>query len=199
MTALHVLKEGIGCPVITLARLFRPTTCEARQTSESERLSPVGWWCSDLGDRRVQPATAARVRCVGATSFPKFHDCGVLTAGRGRPPWTPSACLVRALTVVVVAITRGASCPSPLELRIPRQIIKTGDSSVEALLPQGRGCFELDASGWSRVPLIDAVGGPPDRNFANECGAWVTFRRGPDRLGVLLASVISNSLGEVGH
>ena len=33
-------------------------------------------WCSDLGDRRVQPVTAARVRCVGATSFPKFHDCG---------------------------------------------------------------------------------------------------------------------------
>jgi hypothetical protein len=77
MTALHVLKEGIGCPVITRERLFRPSTWEAQQTSSEPKrgLSPAEW-CSDLIDRRVQPVTAARVRCVGATSFPKFHDCG---------------------------------------------------------------------------------------------------------------------------
>jgi hypothetical protein len=61
------------------------------------------------------------------------------------------------------------------------------------------GCLETDASGWSRVALIDPVGGPPYRNFANEGGAWVTSRRGSDRLGVVLAGVISNLLGEVGH
>jgi hypothetical protein len=93
----------------------------------------------------------------------------------------------------------GASCLSSLALRIPRQVIKTGDSSVKVLLPHGRGCLELDASGWSGVPLIDAVGRPPYRDFADEGGAWITSRRGPDRLGVLLASVISNLLGEVGH
>jgi len=131
--------------------------------------------------------------------FPNFTTAVVLAAGRRRPARTASGCLVRALAVVVVAITRGVSCLSALELRIPRQVIKPGDSSVEALLPQGRGCLELDASGWSRVPLIDAVGGPPYRNFANEGGAWVTSRRGPGRLGVLLAGVISNLLGEVGH
>lgn len=123
----------------------------------------------------------------------------VLAAGCGRPAWTPSGCSVRALAVVVVAIMCGASCPSSLALRIPRQVIKTGDRSVEALLPQGRGCLELDASGRSWVPLIDSVGGPPYRDFANKGGAWVTSRRGPDRLGVLLASVISKLLGEVGH
>ena len=123
----------------------------------------------------------------------------VLAAGRGRPPWTASGCLVRALAVVVVAITCGVSCLSALELRIPRQVIKTGDSSVEALLPQGRGCLELEASGWSWVPLIDAVGGPPYRNFANQGGAWVTSRRGRGRLEVVLAGVISNLLDEVGH
>jgi hypothetical protein len=195
MTALHVLKEGIGCPVITLARLFRPTTCEARQTSESERLSPVGWWCSDLGDRRVQPATAARVRCVGATSFPKFHDCG---GANGRARTAP----LDAFRVFGTGVDCRRSCDHAwceLPVAIPRQIIKTGDSSVKVLLPQGRGCFELDASGWSRVPLIDAVGGPPYRDFANEGGAWVTSRRGPGRLGVVLAGVISNLLGEVGH
>jgi hypothetical protein len=103
------------------------------------------------------------------------------------------------LSVVVVAIMCGASCPSALELRIPRQVVKPGDSSVEALLPQGRGCLELDASGWSWVPVIDAVGGPPYHDFANEGGAWVGSRRGPGRLGVVLAGVISNLLGEVGH
>jgi hypothetical protein len=86
-----------------------------------------------------------------------------------------------------------------LELRIPGQIIETGDSSVEALLPKGRGRLELDASGWSWVVLIDAVGGPPYRNFANEGGAWVASRRGRGRLGVVQAGVISNLLGEVGH
>jgi hypothetical protein len=149
-------------------------------------------------------ATSNRSRRTGSDAsaqlhFPSFTTAVVLAAGCGRSPWTPSGYLVRALAVVVVAITCGASCPSPLALRIPRQIIKTGDSLVEALLPQGRGCLELDASGWSWVPLIDAVGGPPYRNFANEGGAWVTSRRGPDRLGVVPAGVISNLLGEVGH
>ena len=145
---------------------------------------------------------AAMAAChdrIGRTTAPAQQLDGGSAAGCGWPPWTPSGCLVRALAVVVVAITCGASCPSPLELRIPRQIIKTGDRSVEALLPKGRGCLELDASGWSWVLLIDAVGGPPYRDFANEGGAWVTSRRGPDRLGVDLAGVISNLLGEVGH
>ena len=149
-------------------------------------------------------ATSNRSRRTGSDAsaqlhFPSFTTAVVLAAGCGRSPWTPSGYLVRTLAVVVVAITCGATCLSPLALRIPRQIIKTGDSLVEALLPQGRACLELDASGWSWVPLIDAVGGPPYRNFANEGGAWVTSRRGPDRLGVVPAGVISNLLGEVGH
>ena len=42
---------------------------------------------------------------------------------------------------------------------------------VEALFPEGRECFELGFSGWSRVLGIDAVGGPPHCDFANEGGA----------------------------
>jgi hypothetical protein len=175
------------------------STWEVQQTSsEPERgLSPAGR-CSDLGDRRVQPQRRPRSDPSAQLHFPNFTTAVVPTAGCGRPAWTASGCLVRALAVVVVAITCGASCLSPLELRIPRQVIKTGDSSVEALLPQSRDCLDLDASGRSRVPLIDAVGGPPYRDFANEGGAWVTSRRGPGRLGVVLAGVISNLLGEVG-
>ena len=128
--------------------------------------------------------------------LPNFTTAVVLAAGRRRPPWPPSRCLVRALAVVVIAITCGASCPSPLELRIPRQIMKTGDSSVEALLPQSGGCLGLDASGWSWVPLIDAVGGPPYRDFADEGGACVTSRRGPDRPFAVLAGAVSNMICE---
>ena len=35
ITALRVLKESFGCPVITRARLFRPKTCKARPTDDS--------------------------------------------------------------------------------------------------------------------------------------------------------------------
>ena len=38
----------------------------------------------------------------------------------------------------------------------------------EVLLPQGRERFELGSSGWSRVLRIDAVGGPPHSDFADE-------------------------------
>jgi hypothetical protein len=126
-------------------------TWEAQQTSSEPKrgLSPAGR-CSDLGNRRVQPATADRVRCVGATSFPKFHNCGGASGRAQTAPWTACGCLVRAWALVVVAIMCGVSCLSALELRIPRQVIKTGDCSVEVLLPQSGGCLELDASGWSR-------------------------------------------------
>jgi hypothetical protein len=70
---------------------------------------------------------------------------------------------------------------------------------VEALFPEARERFELaSSSGWSGVLGIDAVGGSPHCNFANECGAWVTSRCSPDRLGVTLAGVVLNLGGEVG-
>jgi hypothetical protein len=69
---------------------------------------------------------------------------------------------------------------------------------VEALFPQDRGCLELGFSGWSRVLGIDAVGGPPHFDLTNEGAARVTSRRCPDRLGVTLANVILDLVGEVG-
>lgn len=134
--------------------------------------------------------------------FPRvtsFTTAVVLATGRGRPVWTVSGCSVRALAVLVIAITCGASCLLPLERGIPTQVISTSDSSVEALLPQGRACIELGFSGWSGIPRIDAVGGPPYRDLAKKGDAWVTSRQGPGRLGAVLAGVISNLLGEVGH
>jgi hypothetical protein len=75
-----------------------------------------------------------------------------------------------------------------------------GDIPVEALFPQGDGCVELasSSSGWSRVLGIDAVGGAPHRDFADEGGARMTSRCSPDWLGVSLASVVLDLVGEVG-
>jgi hypothetical protein len=73
----------------------------------------------------------------------------------------------------------------------------TRDIPVEALFPEGRERFELGSSGWSRVLGIDAVGGPPDCDFANEGGARVSSRWCPDRLDVTLAGVVLDLVGEV--
>ena len=71
--------------------------------------------------------------------------------------------------------------------------------TIEALFPQGRERFELaSSSGWSGVLGIDAVGGPPHRDFADEGGAQVASRRCPDWLGFTLADLILNLVGEVG-
>ena len=72
------------------------------------------------------------------------------------------------------------------------------DVPVEALFPEGRKCFELASSGWSRVLGIDAVGGPPHCDFADEGGARVTSRWCPDWLGLALAGVVLDLGGEVG-
>ena len=54
------------------------------------------------------------------------------------------------------------------------------------------------SSGWSRVLGIDAVGDPPHCDFTNEAAAWVAFRWCPDWLGITLAGVGLNLVGEVG-
>jgi hypothetical protein len=73
------------------------------------------------------------------------------------------------------------------------------DSPVEALFPEDRERFELgSSSGWLRVLGIDAVGGPPHCNFADECGARVASRCSPDRRAGALAGVVLDLVGEVG-
>jgi hypothetical protein len=61
------------------------------------------------------------------------------------------------------------------------------------LFPYGGGGIELAASsGWSRVLGIDAVGGAPDCDFADEGGARVASRRCPGWLAVSLTGAILN-------
>jgi hypothetical protein len=105
--------------------------------------------------------------------------------------------LVRALPVVVAA-NGGASCLSLVGSRICWRVGGTRDVPVEALFPAGRERFELGSSGWSRVLWIDAVGGSPHGDFADEGGARVTSRWCPDWRGVSLAGVVLDLVGEVG-
>jgi hypothetical protein len=70
---------------------------------------------------------------------------------------------------------------------------------VESLFSEGGCCTELAASsGWSRVLGIDAVGGTPHCNFADERQARVTSRRCPGWLASASAGVILDLVGEVG-
>jgi hypothetical protein len=77
-------------------------------------------------------------------------------------------------------------------------VAAVGETSVEVALPKRRGCLQLCCSGWSWVVGVDAVGGPPHCNFADEGAAWVASRWCPDWLGVTLAGAILNLVGEVG-
>jgi hypothetical protein len=82
--------------------------------------------------------------------------------------------------------------------RVYGRVGGTRDIPVEALFPQSRKHFELGSSGCSPVLGIDAVGGTPHCDFADKCSARVTSRRSPDRLGVTLAGMVVDLVGEVG-
>ena len=70
---------------------------------------------------------------------------------------------------------------------------------VEVLFPEGRERFEWGSSSWSGVLGIDAVGGAPHCDVADEGAAGVNSRCGPDWWGVTLAGVILDVVGEVGN
>ena len=91
----------------------------------------------------------------------------------------------------------GASCLSLVGPRSCWRVGGTRDIPVEALFPEGRERFELGSSGWARILGIDAVGGAPHCEFAEESGARVSSRWYPDWLGVTLAGVILDLAGEV--
>ena len=103
------------------------------------------------------------------------------------------------MPVVLPASRCGAPCLSLVGPGICWRVSGARDIPVEALFPQGRARFELGScSGWSGVLGIDAVGGPPDCDFADEGGARVASRCCPDGRAVTLAGVVLDLVGEVG-
>jgi hypothetical protein len=121
----------------------------------------------------------------------------MLPARRVRLARTRCGFLVRG-SPIAVATKGGASF---LWLGAPCICWRVGgtcDFPVEALFPAGRKRFELGSSGWSRVLGIDAVGGAPHCNFADQGGARMTAWGCPDWLGVTLAGVVVDVVSEVG-
>jgi hypothetical protein len=70
---------------------------------------------------------------------------------------------------------------------------------VESLFPEAGGGIELAVlSGWSRIVGIDAVGGSPYCDVADEGGAQAASRWCPRRRTVISAGMILDLVGEVG-
>jgi hypothetical protein len=107
--------------------------------------------------------------------------------------------LVRASPVVVLASRSDASCLSFVGPRIFWRVGGTRDLPIEVLFPEGRARFEVGSSGWSRVLGIDAVGGTPYCDFANEVGARVASWCSPGWRSVTLAGVVLDLVGQVGN
>ena len=128
---------------------------------------------------------------------PRCDDWGVLSPGRGWSAWTSFRFLVRGLAVVVQASKCGVCCLSLVGLRISWRVGGTCDIPVEALFPQCRERFQLGSTGWSRVVGIDAVGGAPYCDFADE-GRGVSSCCSPGWEAVTLRRVILDLVGKVG-
>jgi hypothetical protein len=91
----------------------------------------------------------------------------MLAAGCGWPIRTVTGCSLPAVT----SAKCGTSCLSLVKPCVVGRIGGGCDMPVEALFPQGRQCFELGFSCWSRVLGIDAVSGPPHGDLTKEGGA----------------------------
>ena len=74
-----------------------------------------------------------------------------------------------------------------------------GETSVAVALPESRSCLQLCCSGWSRIAGADAVGGPPHRNFTDQGEVRAATRRHLHKLGIVLAGLTSDPIGNVGN
>ena len=77
-------------------------------------------------------------------------------------------------------------------------VAAAGESSVEVVSQRAEVVCSC-RPGWSWVVGVDAVGGPPHRDFTNDGEVRATCPAAPHRLRIVLAGVISNPIGEVGN
>jgi hypothetical protein len=78
-------------------------------------------------------------------------------------------------------------------------VAAAGETSVEVALPEGRSCLRLCCSGGVVDRWRDAVGGPPHRNFTDDGEVRAATRRHPHGLGIVLAGLTSDPIGEAGN
>jgi hypothetical protein len=102
-------------------------------------------------------------------------------------------------SIFVPAITFGCSRRALWNVTTDAVLAAVGETSVEVVLPEGRGCLQLCCPGWSWVVGVDAIGCPPHRDFAHDGKVRAAARRRPHRLGIILAGVTSDPIGEAGN
>ena len=132
--------------------------------------------------------------CIEQPQALRSSSTAGLAAGCSSPVGTLTGCLVRGLPV---ATTCGLCCLSLIGSRICWRVGGMRDIPVEALFPEGGERLELGSSGWSRALGINAVGGPPYCDFADEGGAQMACDS-PNWLIVASGCEVSNLVGQVG-
>ena len=102
---------------------------------------------------------------------------------------------------VVAAVVFGGSRDNlvPSQVAIRRVVAWVGDTSVEALLPEGGRSLQLPCSGGSSVSGVHADGGTPDGDFTKEGHGRAAARRCPHRLRAVQGGVASNLSSEANH
>jgi hypothetical protein len=73
-----------------------------------------------------------------------------------------------------------------------------GSTSVEVLLPEGGSGQQLACSGRAAVVGVDANGGPPYGDFADNGDVRTTARLSPHRWRAVPVGGFSNLIGEIG-
>jgi hypothetical protein len=99
------------------------------------------------------------------------------------------------LSILVPAITSALSRAALWDVKTD-VVVAASEASVEVLLPKGGRRLQLSGSGWSAVLGVDADGGTPDGDFAEEGGGRVAARRCPCGLFAVLAGAVSNLICE---
>jgi hypothetical protein len=79
------------------------------------------------------------------------------------------------------------------------EAVAPGETPVEVVLPEGGSSAQLSCSGWSWVPGVDAVGGPPHGDFTDDGEVRAAARRRPIRPRAVMTGLISDPIGEVGN
>jgi hypothetical protein len=151
---------------------------------------PDQWWCLTDWPWRLIPS-AASVRLHG-----RMADVALEARARRPRPLVDFGMPV--VSIFVTATFKGGTKSLPSEIHVGRVVAGVGDASIEMLLPFGRSGWQLFWSGGAAVMGVDAIGGPPYGDFANESGAQRTALRHPMGLSAVVVGVMSNVVGEVG-
>jgi hypothetical protein len=102
------------------------------------------------------------------------------------------------VSIFVTATFKGGTNSLPPEIQVGRVVAGVGDAAIEMLLPFGRSGRQLIGSGGAAVVGVDANGGPPYGDFADNGNVRTTARRSPRRWRAGPVGVFSNLIGEVG-